>query len=187
MKVGVLAIQGDVIEHIETLKKLNVDVVEVRLPEDFKGIKGLIIPGESTTLIKLMKRFDVDKEIVKRYKNNKLAIFGTCAGAILLAKTILNHPNQPGLGLIDIEIQRNGYGRQIDSFEKKEKIFGKSINCIFIRAPVIKSVGKGVKVIKKIKTPVLIEEKNIIISTFHPELSDSTVIHKHFVDMCKNI
>ena len=191
MKIGVLAIQGDVIEHINSLKKINsrqIEVIKVRLPEDLKDIKGLIIPGgESTTLMKLIKRYRLDTIIRSRFKNNKLAIFGTCAGAIVLSKKITNYPNQPSLDLLDIEIQRNAYGRQLDSFEKNMKILDKKINCVFIRAPVIKNISKDIRIIKELDTPIMIEQGNILVTTFHPELSETTLVHKYFIDMCKKI
>jgi 5'-phosphate synthase pdxT subunit len=184
-KIGILAIQGDVVEHINSIKSAGATPVEVRLPEDLKEISGLIIPGgESTTLIKLMKRFKTDKEIIRLYKKNKLCIYGTCAGAILIAKNIINYPKQESLNLLDISIQRNGYGRQLDSFEKKLKILNKDFNCIFIRAPKITRTGKDVKVIKKLNTPVMIKQDRILVTTFHPELTDDPYIHKHFIDMC---
>lgn len=180
MKIGVLSIQGDFIEHKKALSKLGIEAVGVTLPEDLKGVTGLILPGgESTTIMKLMKRFGLDKEIVKQYKKNKLCIFGTCAGAVLLAKKIINN-SQRTLALADIEIERNAYGRQIDSFEKEDMIF--------IRAPIIRNVGKNVEVIKEVdNNPVMIEQDNILITTFHPELTESSVVHKYFVDMCKLI
>lgn len=187
MKIGVLAIQGSVIEHINALQKLKVETIEVKLPKDLDEISGLIIPGgESTTIMKLLKRFNTDRKIINLYKKNKLCIYGTCAGAILLAKKITNHPNQPTLGLCDIEIQRNAYGRQIDSFIKKISILGKNIDAVFIRAPIIKD-PKKTTVIAQLETPIMIQDNNILITTFHPELTKSLEIHKHFLKMCENI
>ena len=144
MKIGVLAIQGDVVEHKKALSRLGIETVEVRVPEDLKGVTGLIIPGgESTTIMKLMTRFKLDKEIKRLYRKNKLCIFGTCAGAVLLAKKVINNSQQT-LALVDIEIERNAYGRQIDSFETKENVLDEEMTLVFIRAPIIRRVGKEV-------------------------------------------
>ena len=183
-KIGVLSLQGDFREHIEILKKCNVDVVCVKLPEDLKNVDGLIIPGgESTTIGNLMQRHNLDKEIIKKHKKG-MGIYGTCAGAILLAKEIVGS-RQPRLNLLDISVKRNDYGRQIDSFEADldiEKI-GK-FNGIFIRAPVIEKVYDGIKVLSKFnKNPVLIQKKNILASTFHPELTNDKRIHELFLGM----
>src|SRR3989344_8585221 len=132
MKIGVLALQGDFREHISVLKKLKVDAIEVRLLRDLENINGLIIPGgESTTIGKLMELYGLDKEIIKKNKSG-MAIYGTCAGTILLAKGIIGN-KQPRLGLLDISVKRNEYGRQIDSFEAKfDSKIGK-LSGVFIR------------------------------------------------------
>ncbi len=187
MKIGVLSLQGDFKEHIIMLKKCSVDSVEVRLPEDLRNIDGLIIPGgESTAIGNLMQENSLDKEIIKKHKSG-MAIYGTCAGAILLAKDITGS-SQPSLRLLDISIKRNDYGRQLDSFESElsiEKI-GK-FNGIFIRAPVIEKIDKGVKVLSSLgKHPVLIRQGNILASTFHPELTEDRRVHEYFINMVKN-
>jgi 5'-phosphate synthase pdxT subunit len=185
MVVGLLAIQGDVIEHIRILKKIGVKTKEVRLPEDLDGVSGLIIPGgESTTIMKLLNRFGLDKKIISLYKQKRLALFGTCAGLIVLAKEIKNYPKQNTLGLLDVVVDRNGYGRQLESFEQEIEILGKKINGVFIRAPVIEKTGKGVEVLSSIASPVLIRKQRILGATFHPELS-TTFVHKLFLKMCK--
>ena len=185
--IGVLALQGDFREHIEMLKKCNVNALEVRLPEDLKNVDGIIIPGgESTAIGNLMQRFNLNSEIIESHKKG-MAIYGTCAGAILLSKNILAS-SQPRLNLLDISIKRNDYGRQIDSFEAELKIerIG-SFNGIFIRAPVIEKVNDGVKVLSKLNNnPVLVQQKNILASTFHPELTDDKRVHEYFVGMVKN-
>ncbi|HLG23977.1 MAG TPA: pyridoxal 5'-phosphate synthase glutaminase subunit PdxT [Candidatus Nanoarchaeia archaeon] len=183
MKIGVLALQGDFREHIEMLKKCEVNVIEVRLPQDLKGVNGLIIPGgESTTIGNLMQSSGLDKEIIK--KNNKgMAIYGTCAGAILLAKEIIGS-SQPKLNLLDVSIKRNDYGRQIDSFEAEinSKRLGK-LNGVFIRAPVIEKVGKSIEVLAEFdKKPVLVQQGNILASAFHPELTYNAKVHQYFVN-----
>ena len=141
MKIGVLSLQGSFREHIEMLGKCNVDAISVKLPEDLKDINGLIIPGgESTAIGNLMQKYGMDKEIVKKHEQG-MAIYGSCAGAILLAKDIIGS-EQPRLGLLDVSVKRNDYGRQADSFEAEldiEKV-GK-FNGIFIRAPVIEKVN----------------------------------------------
>ena len=187
LKIGVLSLQGDFNEHIEMPKKCNINAVEVRMPEDLKNIDGLIIPGgESTAIGNLMQRYGLDKAIVKKHKEG-LAIYGTCAGAILLSKNIIGS-NQPRLNLLDISVKRNNYGRQIESFEAElnlEKI-GK-FKGVFIRAPVIEKLNDEVKVLSKLSNdPVLIQQKNILASTFHPELTNDKRVHEYFVRMVKN-
>ena len=186
LNIGVLALQGDFREHIEMLKKCNVNAVEIRMPQDLKNIGGLIIPGgESTTIGNLMQRHGLDKEIIKKHKDG-MAIYGTCAGAILLSKNI-ESSSQPRLNLLDISVKRNDYGRQIESFEAELKIdkIGK-FKGIFIRAPVIEKVGIGIKILSKLNSkPVLIQQKNILASTFHPELTGDKIIHEYFVGIVK--
>lgn len=183
MKIGVLALQGSVIEHVKMLKKCKVKPVLVKLPHDLREINGLIIPGgESTTLGKLMKRYGLDKAIKRRYEEG-MPIYGTCAGAILLAKEIIDS-KQPKLGLMDISIKRNWYGRQIDSFEAELDIFDKPFRGIFIRAPVINSFRNGCKILGEFENkPVMVEQGNLLVSTFHPELTDDLRLHKYFIDM----
>jgi len=186
MKIGVLALQGSVKEHIESLKRCSVEPVEVRKPEDLDDIYGLIIPGgESTTIGKLISESGLDKEIVRKHQYG-MSIYGTCAGAILLARNIIDN-RQPKLGLMDISVKRNDYGGQIDSFEVDLDIegFAKPFRGVFIRAPTIKSFN-GVKILSTFNdNPVLIRQDQILISTFHPELTDDIRIHKYFVDMVK--
>lgn len=186
MKIGVLSLQGDFREHLEILKKCNVDSVSVKLPEDLEVVNGLIIPGgESTTIGNLMQRYGINKEIIKKHKEG-MAIYGTCAGAILLAKDIAGS-EQPRLNLLDISIKRNNYGRQIDSFETELSIenIGK-FNGIFIRAPVIDKVDNAVKILSNFNgNPVLIQKDNILAGTFHPELTGDKRVHEYFVGMIK--
>ncbi len=185
-KIGVLALQGDFREHIEMLKKCNAAAIEVRLPEDLRDVDGLIIPGgESTTIGNLMQRHGLDKEILKKHQQG-MAIYGTCAGAILLAKDIVGS-KQPRLNLLDISVKRNNYGRQIDSFEAELKIekIGK-VKGIFIRAPVIE-VRNGVRILSKLNNkPVLIQKGNILASTFHPELTKNKKVHEYFIKIAKD-
>jgi len=185
MKIGVLALQGSIEEHIFMLKKCGVEAVKVRLAEDLNDISGLIIPGgESTTLGKLLKTNNLGKEIIKKAKKG-MAVYGTCAGAILLAKNIIGK-KQLSLGLMDISIKRNYYGRQIDSFETDLGItgFGESFKGIFIRAPVIDNFHNGAKVLSEFRNkPVLVEQGNLLVSTFHPELTNDKRIHEYFLRM----
>jgi len=183
MKIGVLALQGSVKEHVDMLKKCRVEPVLIKLPRDLKEINGLIIPGgESTTIGKLMKKYGFDKSIKRRYKEG-MPIYGTCAGAILLAKEIIDS-KQLKLGLMDISVRRNDYGRQIDSFEADLNIFDKPFRGIFIRAPVINSFHNGCKIIAEFEDkPVMVEQGNLLVSTFHPELTSDLSIHKYFVEM----
>ncbi|MBI2660048.1 pyridoxal 5'-phosphate synthase glutaminase subunit PdxT [Candidatus Woesearchaeota archaeon] len=187
MKIGVLALQGSFKEHIEMLGKCSVDAVSVKRPEDLKDMNGLIIPGgESTAIGNLMQLSHLDMEIIKRNRHG-MAIYGTCAGAIILSKSIVES-QQPRLGLLDISIKRNDYGRQADSFETEldiEKI-GK-FKGIFIRAPVIEKMNNGVQILSELNSkPILVQKNNILASTFHPELTDDKRVHEYFVDIVKN-
>lgn len=193
MKIGVLDIQGSVEEHFEMLKKLGVEGVLVKNIADFKSIKGLIIPGgESTTIGKLLRRFGLRDEIIRLAKSGKLAVWGTCAGAILLAKKIIGNQQADTLELMNIEIERNAYGRQLDSFETQVEFdlgagsLGKVVPAIFIRAPMIVNIGKKVKVLATHKGEIVAaREGNLLATNFHPELTDDLEVHKYFVEMCK--
>ena len=187
LKIGVLALQGDFREHIEMIERCKADAVSIKSGSDLNGVDGLIIPGgESTAIGNLMQRNGLDKEIIKKHQNG-MAVYGTCAGAILLSKNIVGS-EQPRLNLLDISVKRNDYGRQIDSFETElsiEKI-GK-FKGIFIRAPVIEKVNNGVKILSKFENnPVLIQKNNILASTFHPELTNDKRVHEYFVEMVKD-
>src|SRR3989338_3201876 len=182
-KVGVLALQGDFKEHIDILKKIGVDGVEVRIIKDLKDVYALIIPGgESTTIITLMLRTGLFHEIKKKCRNG-MSIYGTCAGAILLAKEIVNS-NLPSLGLIDISIERNAYGRQIESFEAEIEVKEEGIvKGMFIRAPVITKIGKNVEVLAKLNNVVVAARQGrVFVTTFHPELAGNVKMHELFLD-----
>lgn len=186
MKIGVLAIQGDFREHRLTLEKLGVEVVEVRLPKDLEGVSGLIIPGgESTTIGKLLRWYKLDEAIISRVKSG-MSVFGTCAGAIILSKKIVGN-EQFSLGLLDISISRNAYGRQIDSFETSLDIEGVGkVKTCFIRAPIISEVGGNVEVLASHDDkPVLVQEGNVLAATFHSELNDEKKVHEYFISMIK--
>ncbi|MBR9699617.1 pyridoxal 5'-phosphate synthase glutaminase subunit PdxT [Candidatus Woesearchaeota archaeon] len=184
MKIGVLALQGDFREHMDILKRLGVEPVKVRTKKDLKDVKGLIIPGgESTTIGNLLVKNGLKIELEKKNKKN-FPIFGSCAGAILLSKKIKGS-TQPHLNFIDVEIKRNAYGRQQESFETTLEVFDKPFHSIFIRSPRIESTGKKVEILAEYNSsPVLARQKNILICTFHPELTDDTRIHELFLQMC---
>lgn len=185
--IGVLALQGDFREHLDALRKCGASGREVRLPADLDGIAGLIIPGgESTTIGKLMAMYGMDKA-VRAHHDDGMAIWGTCAGAILLAKDIIGS-SQPRLGMMDISVKRNEYGRQVDSFETKLDVEGiGKLKGVFIRAPVIHRLGKGVGVLASHRgRPVLVRQGRLLASTFHPEISGSTAIHRYFMAMAGN-
>ena len=184
-KIGVLALQGGFEEHIASLQQLGVEACPVRLPEQLEGLNGLIIPGgESTTIMKLMKEYNLIDE-VKRLISDDYPILGTCAGMVLLAKEIQEIGLSP-LGAIDIEVRRNAFGRQVDSFEAdlEVAVLGPSpFHAIFIRAPWIENMGNGVEVLARLSdgTPVAAREKNVITTAFHPELTADIRFHEYFM------
>jgi len=186
MKIGVLALQGDFDAHRRRLEELGADVVLVRKPEQFDTIDGLVIPGgESSTFLKLLEEKTFRK--LNDFVHTK-PTFGTCAGAILLARQVEN-PHQPGLNALDITIRRNAYGRQIDStiVEAASALGGKPLEMVFIRAPRIESVGEGVEVLaRRDDEPVLVRKGNVMAATFHPELSDDKRVHAEFLRLIRN-
>lgn len=187
MKIGILALQGAFREHKDIIEDCGVACIEVRKSKDLAGVNGLIIPGgESTTIGKLMVKYGLDKEIKKRCKEG-MHIYGTCAGSVVLAKDIIGI-KQFKLGLMDIAIKRNAYGRQIDSFEANLNIknLGWPFKGVFIRAPIITSVHNGVKILAKFENkPVMAKQKNLLVSTFHPELTGDKRIHQYFINMIR--
>lgn len=186
MKIGVLALQGDFDAHRKRLEELGAGVVLVRNPEDFDGLDGLIIPGgESTTFLKLL-----GDEALKRLNDfvHSKPTFGTCAGAIMLARQVENPP-QPGLNAIDMTIRRNAYGRQIDSsiIEAATTLGSEPLEMVFIRAPRIENVGQKVEVLaKRGDDPVLVRQGNAMAATFHPELSADKRVHQEFLKLVRN-
>jgi len=182
MKVGVLAVQGDFDAHRKRLEELGAEVVLVRKPEQLDEIDGLVIPGgESGAFLRILGEKGVEK--LKEFVHLK-PTFGTCAGAILLAKEISN-PEQQGLGALDIHIRRNAYGRQIDSSIRsgQTKLPGGPMEMMFIRAPKIERLGAGVEVIAtEGQDPVAVRQGRVMVATFHPELSDDTRIHRLFLE-----
>jgi 5'-phosphate synthase pdxT subunit len=186
MKIGVLALQGDFEAHRKRLQELGAEVVLVRNAEDFDVIDGLVIPGgESTTFLKLLGESTLRK--LDEFVHAK-PTFGTCAGAIMLAREVEN-PHQRGLNAIDIAIRRNAYGRQIDSsiVEVTTKLGDKPLEMVFIRAPRIDNVGDNVEVLaKRDGHPVLVRQGKVMAATFHPELSEDTRVHAEFLRLVKN-
>ena len=185
--IGVLALQGDFLEHITTLKKLGVTATEIRLPQDLENIDGIILPGgESTTMVNLLDFFALKKPLSEKIKKG-MPVWGTCAGAILLAKKLVQSKPEP-LGLMDIVVNRNAFGRQIDSFttDLSIKDVG-NISATFIRAPKIESVGKNVEVLSRLDdgTIVAAKEKNMLVTSFHPELTTDTRFHSYFISLIK--
>ena len=185
MKIGILAIQGDFEAHGRVLEKLGVEYVYVRTPEDLQGVDGLILPGgESTTHMKILAQTGLD-EAIRKMAVNGGAFFGTCAGAILMAREV-KRPEQASLGLMDITVVRNGYGRQLasDVFLLPTKLSAEPLEMVFIRAPIIESVGEGVEVLAEREgKPVLVQQGHAMAATFHPELTNDTTIHERFVRM----
>src|SRR5436190_2856438 len=183
MKIGVLALQGDFDAHRKRLLELGAEVVLIKKPEQLDGIDGLIIPGgESSTFLKLLGEAGLEK--LKEFVRMK-PTFGTCAGAILLAKEVEN-PAQAGLGAIDIGIRRNAYGRQIDSSIREGLFRGSPIEMVFIRAPKIERLGPQVEVIAtEGKDPVVVQQGKTMAATFHPELSSDSRVHRAFLDLIR--
>ncbi len=190
MEIGVLALQGDFAAHGRRLEQLGASWRRVRMPEDLRGIAGLIIPGgESTTLLKLLARTGLE-EPIRQLVRDGIPVFGTCAGLILLAQRVLS-PQQPSLGLLDVTVERNAYGRQIDSFEA----FGtwlagatpQPLELVFIRAPRIRAVGPGVRILARLGEEIVaVEQGPVLGATFHPELSQDVTVHQYFLQRCAN-
>lgn len=186
MKLGILALQGDFREHKTVIQNLGASTSLVRRPRELRGLDGLVIPGgESTAISKLLKKSGLFKLVQERAEDG-LPIFGTCAGLILLAQDVKDGP--PTLGLMDIEVERNAYGRQIESFEgrletaEKQEFPGSSITGVFIRAPQVTRVGPEVKVLARHEElPVLVREGRLLAATFHPELTENTSVHDYFL------
>lgn len=185
--IGVLALQGDFAEHLRVLKSINAPAMEVRNKEDLAGCSALIIPGgESTTIALLLQKTGLGPEIKKRIAKG-MPFYGTCAGAIIAAKKVLGEKRFKPLNLIDIDVKRNDYGRQVDSFETELEVKGiGKVNGVFIRAPVISRAGKGVEVLSSLGgKPVFVNWKNVLCGTFHPETENNSFAHEMLVQMCK--
>jgi 5'-phosphate synthase pdxT subunit len=174
VKIGVLALQGNFREHAAMLRRLGADAVEVRKPEQLEGLDGLVVPGgESTTFMRLMRLYGLE-EAIRRFEQ---PILGTCAGLIVL--------DRDHLGLVDVEVARNAYGRQVSSFEADLDLAGedKPLRGVFIRAPRVTAAGEGVEVLADLDgEPVLLRQGRFLVATFHPELTDDTRVHELFLD-----
>lgn len=186
MKIGVLALQGAFREHCWMLERCGVIAAEIRKPEDLDDVSGLIIPGgESTTIGKLMVEWGLFEKIQSRV-NEGMAVYGTCAGMIMLAKEIIDS-DQPRLGLMDITVRRNAFGRQRESFEADMSVpeFGaEPLKAVFIRAPYIEKAGPTVKVMAVVQDKIVIARQDkMLVTAFHPELTQDDRIHKYFISM----
>jgi 5'-phosphate synthase pdxT subunit len=186
--IGILALQGDFREHKKVFEGLGETVREVRLPKDLEDLSGLVIPGgESTTITKLISMYGFDKAIPEFHNQGK-AIWGTCAGAIVVSHEVIGYPNQLRLNLIDISVERNAYGRQVDSFEAEVTIEPLGpYHAIFIRAPRIVRVGNNVKVLASFKdNPIMAIQNKVMVTVFHPELTTDTKVHHYFLRLAKS-
>ena len=189
MRIGVLALQGDVREHIAILGQLNCVPVEVRKSSDLKELSGLILPGgESTTISKLLDIFEIRNPILD-FVNSGKAIFGTCAGMITLATEVLDSAaGQQSLGVMDISVRRNAFGSQLDSFEDVIDFDGTKINVAFIRAPIVEKVGGGVQVLASLEDGrvVAVRQENMLATSFHPEITGESFVHEYFLNMASS-
>jgi pyridoxal 5'-phosphate synthase pdxT subunit len=177
LRIGVLALQGNFREHAAMLRRLGAEVVEVRKPEQLEGLDGLVVPGgESTTFMRLMRLYGLDDAV----RDFAAPVFGTCAGMIVLDR---NH-----LGAVDVEVDRNAYGRQVASFEADLALAGEAepLRGVFIRAPRVRDHGDEVEVLAELAgEPVLLRQGRFIVASFHPELTDDTRVHERFLDLVR--
>lgn len=187
MLIGVLSLQGAFIEHENMLKKLNVDFFEIRNKDDAqRDFDGLILPGgESTTMGKLLRELDLFDDLREKILNG-LPVFGTCAGMILLAKTLSNDERKH-FALMDIEVKRNAYGRQLGSFYTLDEFEGiGKVPMVFIRGPYVENVKDNVKVLSKVNGNIVaVKQDNMLATSYHPELTDDTKVHEYFINMIK--
>jgi 5'-phosphate synthase pdxT subunit len=188
MKIGIIAVQGDYEAHAAAIERAGGEAVLVRTPADAQNVDGLILPGgESTTQLQFLREEGLDK-VIRDFTKHDRPIFGTCAGAILLARKV-THPAQESLGIADIVVARNAYGRQLSSEvrEGESKLSAEPLEMVFIRAPIIEKSGAQVKVLAESGGhPVLVQQGKILIATFHPELSADSTVHKYFLKMARN-
>ncbi len=186
--VGVLAIQGDYREHRTLLESLGADVKEIRLPDQLDEVDGLIIPGgESTTIVQLIDIYNMREKLRERVLNEGMPTWGTCAGMIVMAHKLSDHRPDP-LKLMNIEVSRNAFGRQVDSFEtdlEVEDMDGPPYHAVFIRAPVVDTIGEGVRIISSLDDgrPVAVRQGHMLATAFHPELTNDPRMHKLFLQM----
>jgi len=189
LKIGVLGIQGAIQEHLSILRKTGVEPSWVKNRKELDSVEALVMPGgESTTMIKLLKRFEM-WEILRNRIEDGMPVLATCAGMILLSRKIENVVNQDSLGVLDISVKRNGYGRQINSFEvdlQIDEIGPEPFRAVFIRAPKIESISGEVRVLTSYDgSPVLVRQGNVLAASFHPELTGDLRIHRYFLKMAE--
>jgi 5'-phosphate synthase pdxT subunit len=180
LRIGVLALQGDVREHIDTLTKLSCETVEIRSRDQLQGIDGLILPGgESTTISKLLDIFGLRNPVLD-FISTGHAVFGTCAGMITLAKEVIDSASgQQSLEVMDISVRRNAFGSQLDSFEELLDFDGGQVNVAFIRAPIVERVLASIEDGRV----VAVRQKNMLATSFHPEITGETLVHQYFLQM----
>jgi 5'-phosphate synthase pdxT subunit len=193
--IGVLAVQGDVREHVRALESAGARAIPVRRPSEVEQIDGLVIPGgESTTMDKLVRIFELRDPLVERLRGG-LPAYGSCAGMIMLADRILDgHRDQQTLGGLDITVRRNAFGRQVDSFEddlRIRELGPEPVRAVFIRAPWVEEVGEGVQVLASVRVagadhPVAVRQGNVLATSFHPEVTGDHRFHQFFVDMVRH-
>lgn len=188
IKVGVLSLQGSVEEHVHMLSQIEkVTILDVKTKEALREVDGLILPGgESTTISKLLRIFDLLEPLRERILQG-MPVWGTCAGMILMAKHIVGE--QPHLGVMDITVRRNAYGTQLDSFTERKlipEISSEKIPLVFVRAPWIETVGENVKVLFEMQNHIVAARQgDMLVTSFHPELTDNLAVHRYFIDMIK--
>ena len=187
MRIGVLALQGDFREHAQALRELGAEAAEVRRPEQLQGLDGLIIPGgESTTIRMLMRELCLETAVRERLAQG-FPVLGTCAGLIVLAKRVDGNAVE-GLSALDADVRRNAFGRQVDSFEENLRVAGlgdEPLRAVFIRAPLVESVGEGVEVLARLQDGriVGVRQGSVVGVAFHPELTPDRRLHKYFLDL----
>lgn len=191
MKIGILAMQGDIEEHLSTLERIGVSGMRVKRPDQLDEVDGIIFPGgESTAMIKLIESNGLEVPLKKKIVEEGLPVYGTCAGMVLLSKKVVNYPQQKTLGFMDIEVKRNAFGRQIDSFEEDLSVYGwqgEPLKAFFIRAPLIQRTGSEVEILAKAKEAIVMaKQARMLVTSFHPELTEDTRVHAFFAGMVKD-
>jgi pyridoxal 5'-phosphate synthase pdxT subunit len=185
VKIGILAVQGDFAAHAAMLESMGIETVEVRTPANMDGCDGLILPGgESTTQLQFLQEEGL-YETIKKFASEGHAVFGTCAGAILLATDVEN-PKQESLGLLDMTVLRNGYGRQIasDVFSARSTLKDEPLEMVFIRGPIIERTGPGIEILAKhLGKPAIVQKGRLLATTFHPALTSDTTVHEYFLKL----
>jgi len=187
-RIGVLALQGDFARHLEAFERLGVNATLVRTPDDLSGLSGLVLPGgESTAMLKLMDGTGME-DAIRTFHEQGGALFGTCAGLILIADRVTD-PEQRSLHLLDVDVERNAYGRQADSFEAdlETSLDAEPLRGVFIRAPRVTRQGEDVQVLARAQgEPVLMRQGNVLAATFHPEMTDDLRVHRYFIEEVQN-